>query len=454
VGAVVGSLLLESIPLYIFLTILLGLPIGWAETQANQPYLCTFGMLFWAGHVLTRVVAALARAWLSTYQLSPAVLEGTFIGMSVFTFVYVAILVRSESSAQRWRDPNRIEVDWPKAAVACGVIAIISTILVNIVGLTPRGTQIHFGPLFNVIAGIENAVYLLPAVFLGLSVADRSWQYTILVGISWVSIFIGSVLQSGRSVFLMNVLIAAFTWSMFQSESKKLRKLVLILAILSLFTLMLLGAYRSKYNPYLSTSSRVQRLWRTITEFEISTNYLQRQAVEVADRLYEPPSVELLLYSLQSGARDPWYALDQLLFMYVPKFLFPEKGSGTYRDLLYELGFVSYSEVSGAPVILIADAYYRGGASGVVIVYALTGVVLAWLATRIWHIDNPVLSVAFMSIIGYEAFRAYDSDVYRIVTWWFYQIPKLVLFSISIFAVTGVFDHSKILDWLKGTRSR
>lgn len=448
-GATFCAILFESVLLYILFVILLGFPIRWAEARANQPYLCAFGTLFWIGHLLTRVVAALARSWLSTSQLSPLALQATLIGMSAFTFTYVAILVKPESSGERWRNPSQIEINWPKAVIVCGFVALLSTILIDVAGGTDRGLPINFGPVFNIIAGIKGAVYLLPSVLLGLSLFERTERYRILIGISWLIIFAGTVLSSGREVILKSVFVSTLTWSMFQSETKRVKKFMIIIAIVFLFIMMVLGSYRSQFNPYLSTDSRIQRLWGTIAEFRFSTDYLRHQTLAVADRLYELPSIQLMHFSSRNQIREPWYALDQLLFMYVPKFLFPEKGSGTARDLLYELGFVYYSEVNSAPVVLLADAYYRGGMGGIVIVYALTGLILTWLAKWLWRIDNPVLASAFMSIIGYGVFRGYVLDVYRLLTWWFYNIPKQIILLTLVFIVTDSFNISRVLDWLR-----
>jgi hypothetical protein len=451
VGATLCAILFESVPLYILLITLLGLPIRWAEAQVNQPYICAFGTLFWGGHILTRVVAALARTWLSTSQLSPLVLRGTLIGMTAFAFAYVATMVRPQFSGKRWRNPEEIKINWSGASIACGIIALVSTILIPLVGGRGRGLVSDFGPVFNIVGGIKRSVYLLPAVLLGLSMYTRTQQHTVLIGISWLSIFLGDVLESGRNLFFKSILVAVFAWTIFQPDLRKVRRHIVILGLIGILVMMILGAYRGEFSPYLSTSSRARRLWQTVTEFRFSTKYLRRQTLMVADRFYQPVSVELTELSKDTGIQGGGYALDQLVYVYVPKFLFPQKGSGRGKDLLFELGLIPYySEVNGIPVVLVTDAYYRWRNIGIVGVYVLTGIVLSSLARWVWRMENAVLASVLLSIIGYRAFRACFLDVYRLSIWWIYDIPKLLILSILVLVAVGAFDTSKLFNWLKG----
>jgi len=261
-------------------------------------------------------------------------------------------------------------------------------------------------------------------------------MYTLLLAIPWVGIFIGSVLQSSRGLLLRSVLVVVFVWSYFQPNRKKLLRILVLFFLGSVYVMFLLGFYRGRYSAQLSFSSRINRLSETITETIQSNEHLRPQALRVVERLYLVESIELIEFSDQYKIRDPWYSLDQLVYMYVPKFLYPEKGSGLQMDMLYKYGLVPVRhETSNVTVILLADAFFRWGMGGVMFIYGLTGVVLALLAKIVWARKDMIIACMLMGVIGYDAFYAFSSDVYNLFTWWLFEIPKLIIISIFILVV-------------------
>jgi len=431
------SVVVDSAFLFGILTIGLGIPILIIDAQANQPFI-SIGALFWSGHVLTRVLAPWTRAWLSLSPISSFVFQITFIGMSAFTIAYVLVLGFTRPTVRRWLNPNDIKLNWILVLLVSGVITFVATIGYSLAGNTSRGVIPIFTPMLNVLGGILETVIMLPAVFLALSIIKRSWQFAAILAVLWASIFMGSVLQSSRGLLLRSVFIVLFVWSYFQPTSKKIIKTSVLIFFGSVYMMMLLGFYRGRYSGELSISSRISQLAETFRETVFSSDYLQPQALRVAQRLYAEESIDLIHYAERYNIRDPWYALDQLVYFYVPKFLYPEKGAGLQQDLLYKYGLVPVRhEASNVTVILLADAYFRWGILGVIIIYASLGCFLALLAKLFWGRKNLFLVCVVMSVIGFDSFYSFESDIYNLLTWWMFEIPKFLILSMAVTIALG-----------------
>jgi len=143
-----------------------------------------------------------------------------------------------------------------------------------------------------------------------------------------------------------------------------------------------------------------------------------------------------------------WINCDRLIWLFVPKYLHPEKlplDDGDERLVRY-FG-QSSNEFSSSPITLVADAYDRFGVMGVFGSHLFFGFCLIALGRLVLLFRHPLLVIILVACFARLSLRLYPQSVLGFFQATFYAFGRDTIIICVMFLVSSL-----CLKWLKATR--
>jgi|GEM_PF-1769749 len=231
---------------------------------------------------------------------------------------------------------------------------------------------------------------------------------------------------------------------LYSSTPLKYFKWLLITVFLgSLVFLYVVGAARTMQNfGESSASDRLSMLAETLSAGSEKDDSGEGAAFLLLTRIAEPSGQIVIDHVTDTQDYVGLMNLDRLIYLYVPKFVMPDKPSmdDGFERLVERHGF-EYNPFSSAPITLMADSYERGGYIATFFISLFISVFLVLYARSFWLIPEPVLRAIFMVHFTVSCLRLYSFSLLGILTLLLYYLPKdflfifLIYFSVKIIPV-------------------
>jgi hypothetical protein len=142
-------------------------------------------------------------------------------------------------------------------------------------------------------------------------------------------------------------------------------------------------------------------------------------------RIFEPSGQSVIDTAAETGDRVGWLHFERLAFLYLPKFVCPDKLplDDGWERLVESHGYES-NDFSSFPITFLADAYERFGLPGVLACHVAAGALLVFLARLLLAIRSPQLCALVMSCAVASAVRLYPLSVLGFISVCLYGLAR------------------------------
>lgn len=348
----------------------------------------------------------------------------------------VGVFIRKSDSPAR--DTTKIVIS-KKSVLSIAGIFVLPVIAKNMVN----------SPVYdNLVIGALQSIQYLPIIILAIYLFYRRPDplTILLLFASAFSIpFSGMILGYGRLYILGFVFSLGVVWLYFQRKSgRKLSKRAKGIFLITPFILILLfgimTVYRDtvQFDRTLSADERIMILQDSFRQKSYhSESIIIKHVGSLIYRLPEVQSIELL-YLIESGVIQHvgWGMEDlrQILFSWIPKFVYEEKGAGYGRDLMVFYGFTDFNNI---PVTILSDSFRHSGVLGVIFIYIFISIASTFVAVNLpRYFKNLGIFLALYFALLH--FHLYSADVLFVFTLYLYRLPSSSLVIYSIFRFSGI----------------
>lgn len=175
---------------------------------------------------------------------------------------------------------------------------------------------------------------------------------------------------------------------------------------------------------------------KSVSSIDLLSSRLYRGAIsEFGLRLYEYKSSKILDDSIKDNRHiKNEKIIKDFILQYVPSALYEEKGRGRKLYVLRELGAIG--PANHHPITVPADAYYRFGAIGCVIIYSLYAFFLYMVSSYTLRSLNIFYLIIYFFIL-ISQLRLYTTDSLGLFTFLTYDLALFSLFTYALFWLTG-----------------
>ena len=344
-----------------------------------------------------------------------------------------AFIRRSDSPA---RDTTKIVIS-KKSALSVAGIFVLPVIVRNMVN----------SPIYdNLVIGTLQSIQYLPIIILAIYLFyNRPDPLTILLLFaSAFSIpFSGMILGYGRLYILGFTFSLGLVWLYFQRNSgrklsKRAKMIFSITPFIVIFLFAILSVYRDtvQFDRTLSARERTMILQNAFQQSYRSENIILDNVGSLIYRLTELQSIELL-YEAESGAikHVGWGMEDlrQILFSWIPKFVYEGKGAGYGRDLMVFYGF---TDLNNLPVTILSDSFRHSGVLGVIFIYIFISIASTFVAVNLPRYFGS-LGIFLALYFALLHLSLYSADVLSVFTLYLYRFPSSALVIYLILRFTG-----------------
>jgi hypothetical protein len=275
--------------------------------------------------------------------------------------------------------------------IAFGILFVVYQIIFFATGgISSRwetGNRLPAGSVAYFLGGAKCLTFPFFA-FLGCSLKSNlfsRWNILVYLIVLVIAFILG--LTGGRTYALEPLALASVGALFSEIGPRKYLKLALIGAPLIPVIMVVVGQARGVAD--FSSSGLGQR---ALLMKEVATkggslgNEYDSSSYVIFSRIFEPSAQVVIDAVANSGRRVGFMNFERLQYLFVPKFIMPEKrnlSDGNER-LVLDYGYYD-SDFTANPLTLIADSYERGGVLFVSIYHLLLGAVLgalAWVVSR------------------------------------------------------------------------
>ncbi len=452
-----AALFIPSLIVRATVILVLGSLIFTYERYLGLPVPVTPGTMLWLGSTLSYVVGGLGTDLIDRYYGKNFLYtQGFGFGMHYLdsALLYLGLGLGCYAFGL-WLVGQRLgPVPRQKEVVSGLTFGRVSFLFLGILYILPQVVRYAVSNSIydNLVIGALQSIELVPMIlfaFYFIRPHPRFWVWLILLAAALANPISGMLLGYGRSGLILALVSVVSTWVALVwyigRRISRLGKLVII--ILALFTVLFFGmmtAYRQQvnYNRKLSLAQRLNIAEASSSQFFHSGNAIVNTVGPLVNRLVELPSLELLGMA-ENGAIKPagWTLEDfrQVIFAWVPKVLFPEKGVGYGRDIMVNYGLTPSNDNN--PVTVLTDAFRRFGVLGVLGIYFFMGVASTFVAHKLlprWG----VLGLVFVLYFGLLHLTIYSSEVLEVFKLYIYRLPSSALVIYVILRLSGIWRPS------------
>jgi hypothetical protein len=220
-------------------------------------------------------------------------------------------------------------------------------------------------------------------------------------------------LTGGRTLALEPIVVTLAGAIFSELSWRKILGLGLVAVPLVAFLVIFLGMARGT-DAFVNGGSIKDKVKATSSAVQHGTDFgdeYDDPMFNLFGRLYEPAGQTVIDHVTESGKRVYFLHAERLLYVLVPRFLYPQKAAlndGNER-LVTDYGFIE-SEFTSAPMTLIADAYERFGDIGVAIFHLLAGVLLAYIGKWVCRIKSTLLVLILIGCFARSALLLYPES--------------------------------------------
>jgi len=299
----------------------------------------------------------------------------------------------------------------------------------------------------NLVIGALQSIQYLPIIILSMYLFYHraNLLISLLLFASAFSVpFSGMILGYGRSQILKCGFSLLLVWLYLNIKSgrrlsKKSKMICLITPFILIFLFGILTNYRQtvRFNRLLSSGERINILQNSFQKIYHSKNNLIDNLGSLTSRFVEKESIELLHFA-ESGIikHSGWTMEDlrQIVFSWIPKFVYHEKGVGYGRDIMEFYGFTVYNNL---PVTILTDAYRRSGVYGVIFLYFFISIVSTFVAMHLprYFGNIGIIMALYFALLHLNLYSADALSVFKLYA---YRLPSSGLIIYFIMHITGL----------------
>ena len=301
--------------------------------------------------------------------------------------------------------------------IASGVLfAVYQILFFGTGGISSRwetGNSLPVGSAAYFLGGARSISFIFFA-FLGYSLKANlfsRWNLLVYAGVIGTAFIMG--LTGGRT-YALEPLALVGVGALF-SEIGPLKYLKLALLSLPLIPLVIVVIGQARGLADFSSSGMGQRavlMKEVATKGSSIGNEYDSSSYVIFSRMFEPSAQVVIDAVANSGKRVGFMNFERLQYLFVPKFIMPEKrnlNDGNER-LVLDYGFYD-SDFTANPITLIADAYERGGPLFVTAYHFVLGAVLSALAFVISKLKSKLLQMAVFVSLARGLITLYSDSV-------------------------------------------
>lgn len=336
---------------------------------------------------------------------------------------------------------------WPQLVVFGPIFLAYQFISLQVVGLNSRwemGASLPVGSSAYWLGGLRPAL-LAFYVLLGLSLRRpirRNRNY--FVGAIVLACMGFNSLTGGREYALEPFVMCAGA-ALFSAIGWRALAALCALALPVIVAVMLvIGWARGAGLGFEggSAAEKVAALGQVIREGSSETSVASDPAYLFFSRLFESSAQGVMDDTTESNTRLGWLDFDRLQFLYTPRFLYPDKPAlnDGWERLVRFHGYAD-NDYSSAPLTILADAYERFGAPGVVLFHFAAGVILVFIGRLVLALRWDVLKLVLLVCFGKAALRLYAASVLQFVSITCYSFVRDALIISSIFSLGCLAGH-------------
>jgi hypothetical protein len=352
--------------------------------------------------------------------------------------LFGALIQRSYSPA---RDTTRIVIS-KKSVLCLSGIFILPVIVRNMVN----------SPIYdNLVIGALQSIQCLPIILLAIYLhyhGPNRFIGLLLFASAFSIPFSGMTLGYGRYYILWSIFSLGVVWLYFQRKSgrklsKRAKMVLLIIPFILILIFGIITGYRdtAEFDRTLSAKERAVMLQESaLRKTYRSENIILDSIGSLIYRLVEVQSIELL-YMAENGAiqRVGWGMEDlrQVLFSWIPKFIYEKKGVGYGRDVMV---FYNFTDLNNLPVTILSDSFRHSGVLGVIFIYIFISIASTFVAVNLPRYFRS-LGVFLALYLALLHLNLYSTDVLSVFTLYLYRFPSSALVIYFILRSTGFFQR-------------
>jgi len=404
------------------------------------------GVVFWLGNFLSYVVSGIGTGLIfgnwGGYGMRYLEDAMFYIGLGLAFFLMGAWVAKSTAYAGR------------------GLTTIVDDLVMNRHSITLLacfyllpviGAQILASGGFvtfynNIVIGMIQSVKTIPIILLGIYMLRQNRNLLallILIACALSIPFQGILMGYGRGQMMQIFVFGMIVWLSLGGWSHVKQRMTTKIGILvgMLFFTLLFG-YQTLYRSYYGNDViRLQMQKRDIVSVAFERMYKTDNLIKdtlgsIFIRVNELNSLELF-----GRAKDGIIAsagwtmndLKQVLFSWIPKMVYSDKGHGGGREIMVLYGFGE----GNIPVSLLGDVFRRSGVAGLMVVYFTIGVLSTLISAKLrksWGAFGVILSY-YLALLMFDM---YARDAINCVTIFLYRLPSSAIMIYAIFRISGV----------------
>lgn len=426
------------------------------ERHIGLPVPATPGVMLWLGSTLSYVIGGLGTVLFygRSYDTGLLYLDSAllYLGLGLAAYALGLWLVGQYVGPL----PRRHEVASGLTFPTASILLITALFVLPVLGKRMLSSFAFIDVYNNLIIGAVQSIESVPMILMAFYLRQRGFHWW--TGVLFLSAALANPLESmligyGRIKLPFALIAMAAVWLalIWYSDQRVTRRVKVVIALMPLALTFFFGlntAYRNQVNldKTLTSEERLQAVEETARTFGVSGNIIVDSIGPLLSRLVESPSLELLGWA-ESGeiSRTGWTLNDskQVLFSWIPKVLFPEKGKGYGRDIMEDYGLSpSWNNI---PVTILSDAYRRLGLVGVLGLYFMMGVVSTTVAFKLlprWGALGAVLAFYFALL----HLQIYSEDVLAVFLLYVYRLPSSGLVIYALLHLTRIWQPGRELN--------
>jgi len=448
-----AGLFIPSVYVRAMMIIMIGTLIYMQERTLGLLVPASPGFSYWVTSFLSYVVGGIgtavlydARNGFGTRYLDSALL---YLGLGMASYVVGMMLAGNPNKDDKQRKSTSINIVFTTRSI----VFFSGLFLLATIGMDIFRGSILGGLYYNLIIGALQSLEGLPPILLAfyLMQPGRKWRLALLLfSATFIVPFAGISIGYGRSKLLYAVLALLLIWISLKMhyQQRISRKAKLLILLAPIVATLFFGAntnYRVgvNLNSSLSIEERLQITQGSVSQIYHSSDLVMDTAGALVDRLIEKESLELIGRS-EAGAigQAGWTVrdLEQILFSWIPKTFYPQKGVGYGRDIMEYYGLCAPG--NNIPATVLADAFRRSGVLGVVFLYFFMGLSSTAIATRLtqnWGILGILLAYYFAQL----HLHLYTTDALYVFILYVYRLPSSALMIYALLRSSGILQVNR-----------
>jgi len=425
------------------------------ERYLDLPVPATPGTMLWLGSTLSYVVGGLGTKLLygSTFDAGLQYLDSAllYLGLGLGAYTFGVWLVGQGVGPL----PRKRVTIFEQTLSTASVLLIATIFILPVLGRTVLSSLEKSDSYNNLVIGALQSVESIPIILFAFQLRQRHsrWWTGLLFFAASLAIPFESILIGYGRVKLPFALIAmtsvwlALVWYDRERVPRRVKSFILLMPFAIILLFGITTSYRSQVNldPTLTGEERLLAAQESARGLGASDNIVVYSTGQLLSRLVEAPSLELLGWAETRKIERTGWTLDdfkQVCFSWIPKVLFPEKGSGYGRDIMEYYGLSpSWNNI---PVTILSDAFRRLGPAGVVGLYLLMGVVSTVIAVQIWPRWGALGSI-LVFFFAIQHLLLYSNDVLSVFTLYVYRLPTSSLVVYALLRLTHIWPPERKL---------